>query len=166
MSNLTIIIEQTENNYAAHIEGVDGIVATGHSVDEIKTKMIEAIDLYVETCKDMDLEIPKELLGDYNLTFKMEAIVALCFWDVNSSTCAEGENRKRITQTGRRITCSSPLNKAYTAYRKKKELSIWRVPSSALHIHFWYLSHSILLLLVQNVGIDHRCVDLCVTQQP
>ena len=72
MSNLTVIIEQTENNYAAYIEGIDGIVATGHSVDEIKTKMIEAIDLYVETCKDMDLEIPKELLGDYNLTFKMD----------------------------------------------------------------------------------------------
>ena len=80
MSNLTIIIEQTENNYAAHIEGVDGIVATGHSVDEIKTKMIEAIDLYVETCKDMDLEIPKELLGDYNLTFKMDTKSMLAFY--------------------------------------------------------------------------------------
>lgn len=80
MSNLTIIIEQTENNYAAYIEGIDGIVATGHSVDEIKTKMIEAIDLYVETCKDMDLEIPKELLGDYNLTFKMDTKSMLAFY--------------------------------------------------------------------------------------
>lgn len=80
MSNLTIIIEQTENNYAAYIEGIDGIVATGHSVDEIKTKMIEAIDLYVETCKDMDLEIPNELLGDYNLTFKMDTKCVLAFY--------------------------------------------------------------------------------------
>lgn len=80
MSNLTIIIEQTENNYAAYIEGIDGIVATGHSVDEIKTKMIEAIDLYVETCKDMDLEIPKELLGDYNLIFKMDTKSMLAFY--------------------------------------------------------------------------------------
>lgn len=80
MSNLTVIIEQTENNYAAYIEGIDGIVATGHSVDEIKTKMIEAIDLYVETCKDMDLEIPKELLGDYNLTFKMDTKSMLAFY--------------------------------------------------------------------------------------
>ena len=80
MSNLTIIIEQTENNYAAYIEGIDGIVATGHSVDEIKTKMIEAIDLYVETCKDMDMEIPKELLGDYNLTFKMDTKSMLAFY--------------------------------------------------------------------------------------
>lgn len=80
MNNLTIIIEQTENNYAAYIEGIDGIVATGHSVDEIKTKMIEAIDLYVETCKDMDLEIPKELLGDYNLIFKMDTKSMLAFY--------------------------------------------------------------------------------------
>lgn len=80
MNNLTVIIEQTENNYAAYIEGIDGIVATGHSVDEIKTKMIEAIDLYVETCKDMDLEIPKELLGDYNLIFKMDTKSMLAFY--------------------------------------------------------------------------------------
>ncbi|MBR5640458.1 MAG: type II toxin-antitoxin system HicB family antitoxin [Muribaculaceae bacterium] len=80
MTQLTVIIEQTENNYAAYIEGIDGIVATGHSVDEIKTNMIEAIDLYVETCKEMDLEIPTELLGDYSLTFKMDTKSMLAFY--------------------------------------------------------------------------------------
>ncbi len=80
MKDLTIIIEQTENNYAAYVDGIDGIVTTGRSVDEIKRNMIEAIDLYVETCKEMDLEIPEELQGDYNLTFKMDTKCVLTFY--------------------------------------------------------------------------------------
>lgn len=80
MTQITVIIEQTENNYAAYIEGIDGIVTTGHSVDEIKQNMIEAIDLYVETCKEMGLEIPEELLGDYNLNFKMDTRCVLAFY--------------------------------------------------------------------------------------
>ncbi len=80
MKELTVIIEQTENNYAAYIEGIDGIVTTGRSVDEIKSNMIEAIDLYIETCKDMGLEIPEELQGDYNLTFKMDTKCVLAFY--------------------------------------------------------------------------------------
>ena len=80
MKELTVIIEQTENNYAAYIEGIDGIVTTGRSVDEIKSNMIEAIDLYIDTCKDMGLEIPEELQGDYNLTFKMDTKCVLAFY--------------------------------------------------------------------------------------
>lgn len=80
MTQITVIIEQTENNYAAYIEGIDGIVTTGHSVDEIKQNMIEAIDLYIEDCKEMDLEIPEELLGDYNLNFKMDTRCVLAFY--------------------------------------------------------------------------------------
>ena len=36
MKALTVIIEKTENNYSAYLAEVDGIVATGHNIDEIK----------------------------------------------------------------------------------------------------------------------------------
>lgn len=36
MKTLTVIIERTENNYSAYLQEVDGIVATGKSVEEIK----------------------------------------------------------------------------------------------------------------------------------
>ncbi len=79
MADLTVIIEQTENNYAAYIEGIDGIVATGHSVDEIKSNMVEAIEFYIETCEEMGLEIPEQL-QEYNLVFKMDTKCVLAFY--------------------------------------------------------------------------------------
>ncbi|MCF2553544.1 type II toxin-antitoxin system HicB family antitoxin, partial [Bacteroides caecigallinarum] len=69
---LTVIIEKADNNYSAYIDGIDGIVTTGNSIDEIKKNMVEAIELYVETCKELDLECPEELEGDYQLNFKMD----------------------------------------------------------------------------------------------
>lgn len=33
MSKLQVIIERAEDNYSAYIEGIDGVVATGNSID-------------------------------------------------------------------------------------------------------------------------------------
>lgn len=80
MAELNVIIEQTENNYAAYIEGIDGIATTGRTVDEIKSNMAEAIEFYVDTCKEMGLEVPEQLKGDYNLVFKMDTRCVLAFY--------------------------------------------------------------------------------------
>ena len=77
---LTVIIEKADNNYSAYIDGIDGIVTTGNSIDEIKKNMVEAIELYVETCKELDLECPEELEGDYQLNFKMDVKSLLEFY--------------------------------------------------------------------------------------
>lgn len=77
---LTVIIEKADNNYSAYIDGIDGIVTTGNTIDEIKKNMVEAIELYVETCKDLDLECPEELEGDYQLNFKMDVKSLLEFY--------------------------------------------------------------------------------------
>lgn len=77
---LTVIIEKADNNYSAYIDGIDGIVTTGNTIDEIKKNMVEAIELYVETCKELELECPEELEGDYQLNFKMDVKSLLEFY--------------------------------------------------------------------------------------
>lgn len=80
MKNLKIIIERAENNYSAYIDGIDGIIATGKTVDEIKKNMITAIDAFVEECNELGCEIPEELQGDFELTFKMDVQSLLDFY--------------------------------------------------------------------------------------
>lgn len=77
---LTVIIEKADNNYSAYIDGIDGIITTGNTIDEIKKNMVEAIELYVETCKELELECPEELEGDYQLNFKMDVKSLLEFY--------------------------------------------------------------------------------------
>lgn len=72
MKRLTAIIESADNNYSAYIEGLDGIVATGSTIDEIKMNMAEALEFFIEGCRDMGCEIPDELKEDYEIDFRMD----------------------------------------------------------------------------------------------
>ena len=47
MKEVTAFIERAENNYSAYLNGIDGVVATGSSVDEIKTNMVAAIGVFI-----------------------------------------------------------------------------------------------------------------------
>lgn len=80
MKTLTVIIERTENNYSAYLQEVDGIVATGKSVEEIKAGIIESINVLIEDCKEFGGVIPPELEGDYSLVFKMDVKSLLEFY--------------------------------------------------------------------------------------
>ena len=50
-----------ENNFSAYIENVDGVVATGSTIQELKANLLEALDVYVEACKENGCDLPKEL---------------------------------------------------------------------------------------------------------
>lgn len=80
MYTLKIIIERADNNYSAYIDGIDGIIATGQTVGEIKTNMIEAINAFIEECKELGCEIPEELQVDYDFNFKMDVKSLLEFY--------------------------------------------------------------------------------------
>lgn len=80
MKQLSVIIERAENNYSAYLQEVDGVVATGKSIDEIKKNMIESIDLLVEECKEFGDEVPEELEGEYSLSFRMDVKSLLEFY--------------------------------------------------------------------------------------
>ena len=75
-----MIIERAEHNYSAYLDGVDGIVATGSSVEEIKMNMYEAINALIDECKEFGCEVPEELTGDYELVFKMDVKSLLDFY--------------------------------------------------------------------------------------
>ncbi len=81
MVTLKAIIETAENNYSAFIEGVDGIVATGSTIEEIKTNLIDALDVFVETSREMGLEVPEELNGDYEIRFSMDVKSLLTYYE-------------------------------------------------------------------------------------
>lgn len=81
MKTLTVIIERAENNYSAYIEEVDGIVAVGSSVQEIKKGIVESINVLVEECKDFGDVVPPELEGEYNLVFRMDVKSLLSFYE-------------------------------------------------------------------------------------
>ena len=66
--------------YSAYLAEVDGIVATGHNIDEIKANIVNAITALLEDCQEYGDEIPEELKGDYSLTFKMDVKSFLEFY--------------------------------------------------------------------------------------
>lgn len=80
MKPLTVIIEKAENNYSAYLQEVDGIVATGKTVDEIKAGIINSINVLIEDCREFGGVVPAELKEDYELTFKMDVKSMLQFY--------------------------------------------------------------------------------------
>lgn len=72
MEPLKVIVESTANNYSAYIENLDGIVATGRTLSEIRTAMRAAIAEYAETCRSVGCDVPEELQGGYELIFQMD----------------------------------------------------------------------------------------------
>ena len=80
MKSLKVIIESTENNYSAYVDGLDGVVATGSTLNEIKENMREAIADYKETCTEMGCEIPEQLKGRYDFEFTMDVKSLLSFY--------------------------------------------------------------------------------------
>ncbi len=72
MKKLTGIIEKADDNYSAYIEGVDGVVATGKTLDETKANLIDAVEFFVEGCNDTGCEIPEELGEEFEIEFKID----------------------------------------------------------------------------------------------
>ena len=69
---LHVVIEKSDTNYSAYIEEVDGVVAVGSTIDEIKQNMLESIRIYKEVCEEDGFDVPDALKGDYEISFKMD----------------------------------------------------------------------------------------------
>ena len=52
------IIENAGSNYSAYLDGLDGVVTTGRSIDEIKVNMAEAIAAYKEANEELGFLVP------------------------------------------------------------------------------------------------------------
>lgn len=72
MRKLTVIIESANNNYGAYIKEVDGVVALGSSIPELKEKIKEAIRVYIECCREDGFDIPEPLREEYELDYHID----------------------------------------------------------------------------------------------
>ena len=81
MTILKAIIERAENNYSAYFEHLYGVIATGATLEEIKTNLTEAIDAYIKTSRELGYKIPKELEGAYQISFSMDVQSLLSFYE-------------------------------------------------------------------------------------
>lgn len=70
MRTITVIVEKAPNNLAAYVEGIDGVVAVGADIAELKKNMYEALEIYKQTCIAEGYDVPEELQGEYSINFK------------------------------------------------------------------------------------------------
>lgn len=61
-----MIIEAGEQNYSAYLPDLPGCVATGRTLEEVRQRMREAIELHLAGMREDGLPIPKPTtLADY-----------------------------------------------------------------------------------------------------
>jgi predicted RNase H-like HicB family nuclease len=80
MKTIKVIIEKAESNYCAYLEGIDGIVAVGYSIEEIKANMCISIQVLKDECEEHGYEFPEELQGEYELVYQMDVKSLLEFY--------------------------------------------------------------------------------------
>ena len=61
MTEYTIVIEDAGKNLAAYVIGLDGVITTGKSVDEVIENMREAIPFHLEGMRLNGDELPERL---------------------------------------------------------------------------------------------------------
>jgi predicted RNase H-like HicB family nuclease len=61
-----MIIETGERNYSAYLPDLPGCVATGKTIEEVRQRMREAVDLHLTGLREDGLPIPEPTtLADY-----------------------------------------------------------------------------------------------------
>ena len=61
MTEYTIVIEDAGTNFAAYVIGLDGVITTGKTVDEVIANMREAIPFHLEGMRLNGDELPEHL---------------------------------------------------------------------------------------------------------
>ena len=79
MKTVEVIVEHAENNLSAYIEGVP-VITTGNDVKEIEKNMQEAVELYLESCKEMNIAPVEVLQGEFTLKFKIDAATFINYY--------------------------------------------------------------------------------------
>lgn len=132
MKRITVIIERAEGNFSAYVREVDGITATGKSIDEIKTSIIEAVTEFVAACKELNCEISEELLGDYDISFELDIQSLLAIYEgIFTKSGLEkltGINQKQLWHYAKGIS------KPRQAQRQKIENALHRLGSELVSL--------------------------------
>lgn len=133
MQILKATVESLENNYSAYIEGLDGVVATGKTISEIKTNILNALDEYVKTCRELSCQIPECLQGEYQVEFMMDvkSLLALYYGIFTKSGLERltGINQKQLWHY------ANGRSKPRRAQILKIEQGLHRLGSELLSLH-------------------------------
>ena len=132
MNKLTAIIERADGNFSAYVREVDGITASGSSLDEIKTSIIGAVGEYVESCEDLGCELPDVLQDQYDIVFEMDIQSLLQIYEgIFSKSGLEkitGINQKQLWHYAKGIS------KPRLAQRQKIESALHRLGSELISL--------------------------------
>lgn len=79
MKTVEVIVEHAGNNLSAYIEDAP-VITTGNDVKEIEKNMQEAVELYLESCKEMNIEPVEVLQGEFTLKFKIDAATFINYY--------------------------------------------------------------------------------------
>lgn len=79
MRTVEVIVEHAGNNLSAYIEGAP-VITVGNDVKEIEKNMKEAIELYLESCKEMNIASVEILQGEFTLKFKIDAATFINYY--------------------------------------------------------------------------------------
>lgn len=79
MKTVEVIVEHAGNNLSAYIEGAT-VITVGNDVKEIEKNMKEAVELYLESCKEMNIAPVEVLQGEFTLKFKIDAATFINYY--------------------------------------------------------------------------------------
>lgn len=79
MKTVEVIVEHAGNNLSAYIEGAP-VITVGNDVKEIEKNMKEAVELYLESCKEMNIAPVEVLQGEFTLKFKVDAATFINYY--------------------------------------------------------------------------------------
>lgn len=79
MKTVEVIVEHAGSNLSAYIEGAP-VMTVGNDVKEIEKNMKEAVELYLESCKEMKIAPVEVLQGEFTLKFKIDTATFINYY--------------------------------------------------------------------------------------
>ena len=79
MRAVEVIVENAGDNLSAYIEGAP-VMTVGNDVKVIEKNMKEAVELYLESCQEMNIAPVEVLQGEFTLKFKIDAATFINYY--------------------------------------------------------------------------------------
>lgn len=79
MNTVEVIVEYAGSNLSAYVKDAP-VITTGKDLKEIEKNIREAIDLYLEACKECNVSPGNAFQGEYVLSFKVDATTFINYY--------------------------------------------------------------------------------------
>ena len=73
MNRVLVIMEKSDQNYSAYLPDLDGCIAMGQDIHEIRAQIIEAVTFHLEGLREAGLTVPEIFHQDFEFEFKLDA---------------------------------------------------------------------------------------------